>query len=145
MPRHEESLHLPYTPQQCFALVADVASYPQFLPWCKAARVLNHTDKAMTAELVIAFHHLHESYTSQITLTPDTSIEVIQTKGPFERLNTHWRFTPDENGTGCTLSFAIDFKFRSKILDALIGTLFHKATQKMTAAFVQRAHTLYRV
>ena len=144
MPRHEETLHLPYTPEQCFALVADVASYPQFLPWCKAARIISSSQNLITAELVISFHHLRESYTSQISLTPSSRIAVRQTSGPFERLDTLWQFTPNADGDGCTILFSIDFKFRSRMLDMLIGNLFHKATQKMTAAFVARAHVLYR-
>jgi coenzyme Q-binding protein COQ10 len=143
MPRHEEILHVPYSPEQCFALVKDVENYPKFLPWCKAARILSSSEHLITAELVIAFHHLRESYTSRITLTPCSRIDVHQTSGPFEHLDTIWQFSPQEQGEGCTIHFAIDFRFRSKMLDMLIGSLFHKATQKMTSAFVQRSHTLY--
>lgn len=141
MQRHSETLTLPYTPEQCFALVADVARYPEFLPWCKAARILSASPTAMTAELVIAFHSLRESYTSSITLTPHTRIQVQQLKGPFSTLNTTWEFTPTDNGT--QLTFCLEFAFRSKILEALIGKLYFKAVEKMTHAFVTRAHALY--
>lgn len=144
MHQHQETIHLPYSSQQCYELVADVASYPQFLPWCKAARILAHTENQMRAELVIMFHQLRESYTSDIHLEPYERITIEQTKGPFSQLHTVWEFHPDDASGGCTLSFAIRFQFRSKMLDMLIGNLFHKATKKMTTAFVQRAHALYK-
>lgn len=134
-------MHLPYSPQQCFALVADVARYPEFLPWCKAARILSRSERSMNAELIIAFHHLRESYTSHITWDEPHSLNVRQVKGPFDLLVTQWTFAPDEHGT--TLHFHMQFRFRSKLLDALIGKLYSKAVEKMTSAFVTRAHALY--
>ena len=141
MPKHEETLTLPYTPQQCFELVADVARYPEFLPWCKAARVSSRTDYSMNAELVISFHSLRESYTSHITLERPARIEVRQINGPFEVLDTLWQFKEIDGGT--EIFFSLEFRFRSRLLEAVIGKLYHKAVEKMTAAFVTRAHLLY--
>ena len=142
MPRHTEQQHSPYTPEQLFALVADVEKYPQFLPWCRAARILDRGEKEFLAELIISFAHHRESYTSRVSLDYPNEIHVEMARGPFEHLSNHWRFMPKEEG-GTTIDFMLDFKFRSKILEKLIGSLFGKAVQKMVTAFKARADELY--
>lgn len=141
MPAHTETQILPYTPEQLFALVADVARYPEFLPWCKAARILEKGERDMLAELVISYHHLSESYTSRVTLAPYSAIDVVMVKGPFEYLTNSWRFTPENGGT--RIDFDLDFQFRSKMLERLMGGFFTKATAKMMDAFKARAAALY--
>lgn len=145
MPSHSESRLLPYTPQQLFALVADIEQYPAFLPWCRAARILSRSEGEFLGELVISFHHLTESYTSRVVLNPPEQgagrIDVTMVKGPFEHLTNQWVFTPAQGGT--QIDFALDFKFRSRILEKLIGGLFAKATARMVAAFTERAGVLY--
>ncbi|NBO17733.1 MAG: type II toxin-antitoxin system RatA family toxin [Proteobacteria bacterium] len=147
MPSHAERCTLPYTTQQLFDLVADIERYPEFLPWCRAARVLERREGEFIGELVISFHHLTESYTSRVTLsrpaTPQDSgsIAVVMVKGPFEHLTNHWKFSPAPQGT--EVDFALDFKFRSRIMEKLIGGLFTKATAKMVEAFTERAAAMY--
>jgi coenzyme Q-binding protein COQ10 len=141
MPRHTEQQLSPYTPKQLFDLVVDIEKYPQFLPWCRAARILERNENEFLGELVISFAHITESYTSRVTLSEPHSIDVVMVKGPFEHLTNHWKFTPTENGT--RIDFALDFKFRSRILEKLIGSLFSKATGKMVTAFKKRAQELY--
>lgn len=136
----------PYSPAQLFALVADVESYPDFLPWCRAARVLSRDGSGMEAELVISFSAFTESYVSRVDLAPpgveDGRIAVVMTKGPFDHLTNHWRFVPLEDG-GTQIELALDFRFRSRLLDSLVGSLFERATLKMTRAFKERAEALY--
>lgn len=141
MTSHHETQFSPYQPAQLFALVADVERYPEFLPWCRAARVLERDEKRMLAELVISFKHITEQYTSEITLTHPSEIRVTMVKGPFLYLSNHWRFTPKDGGT--EIEFTLDFKFKSVILDKLIGAFFTRATQKMVEAFRKRADALY--
>jgi coenzyme Q-binding protein COQ10 len=146
MPHHTEQQFSPYSPQQLFDLVADIEKYPQFLPWCRAARIIERKDGEFLGELVISFAHLTESYTSRVKLTPPEDskpgiIDVVMVKGPFEYLANHWKFTPTEGGTN--IDFSLDFKFRSRILEKLIGSLFGKATAKMVSAFKERATALY--
>ncbi len=143
MPSHTETQILPYTPEQLFALVADVARYPEFLPWCKAARVSERTDTTFLGELVIHYKGLHESYVSQVTLTPHSAIDVVMVKGPFEYLTNRWHFTPENGGT--RVEFALDFKFRSRLLEHMMGGFFTKATEKMIDAFRERAEALYGI
>lgn len=141
MPSHREIQYLPYSPEQLFTLVADVEKYPEFLPWCRAARVMERKDNEFLGELVISFAHHRESYVSRIVLSPHHAINVTMVRGPFEHLTNQWRFTPEQGGT--RIDFALDFKFRSKLLEKLIGALFAKATAKMVTAFQQRAEALY--
>jgi len=138
---------MPYAPQALFDLVADIERYPEFLPWCRAARIIERKESEFMGELVINFLHLTESYTSRVTLDPaptpeaTAAIDVVMVKGPFEYLTNHWRFIPTEGGT--QIDFALDFKFRSRILEKLIGGLFTKATIRMVTAFKERADALY--
>jgi coenzyme Q-binding protein COQ10 len=147
MPSHAEQKHSPYNTQQLFDLVADVERYPDFLPWCRAARILERGEGYMLAELVISFSHLTERYTSRVTLSrpvlpqQEGAIDVTMVKGPFEHLVNRWRFAPAASGT--QIDFFLDFKFRSRLLEKLIGSLFAKATAKMVGAFNDRADALY--
>lgn len=141
MIRHREQQFSPYSAEQLFALVADVEKYPAFLPWCRAARILENSESEFLAELVISFAHLSESYISRVKLSPNREISVNMVHGPFEYLHNEWLFTATDNGT--MIDFEIDFKFRSRILEKLIGPLFQKANAKMVAAFKKRADELY--
>ena len=147
MPTHHNVEHSPYSTTQLFALVADVARYPEFLPWCRAARILSRSEHEMLAELVISFLNISESYTSRVTLHPPASdqsegrIEVTMVKGPFNHLTNYWKFVPKEDGSCIELD--LDFRFKSRLLESLIGGVFERATMKMTAAFKERAEALY--
>lgn len=141
MPSHSEQKILPYSAEQHFDLVVDIEKYPEFLPWCRAARVLERKEGEIRAELVISFAHMTERYTSCVVMNRPHAIDVTMVKGPFEHLVNRWKFTAMENGT--QIDFFIDFKFKSKILEKLIGSMFSKATDKMIDAFDARAKQLY--
>jgi len=141
MPNHHDVQHFNYTPEQLFILVADVQRYPEFLPWCKAARISGRTEDRFMAELVISYKGLSESYTSQVTLTPHSHIDVVMIKGPFEHLTNRWHFTPENGGT--RVEFWLDFKFRSRMLEMMMGSFFSRASAKMVDAFQARAEALY--
>lgn len=143
MPLHAEQQFSIYTPQQLFDLVADVEKYSEFLPWCRAARILERRENSFTAELIISFAHFTESYVSLVSLHPHHAIEVTLVRGPFEHLANHWKFIPVEQG-GTIIDFSLDFKFRSALLEKLIGSLFARATAKMVSAFKTRADQLYK-
>ena len=149
MPSHSDHTILPYSPSQLFALVADIEKYPEFIPWCRAARITGQSGNQLTAELVVSFKHITESYVSRVTLSPPENeksaagIDVEMVSGPFEHLTNQWKVAPSDEGT--RVEFAIDFKFRSKLLDMLVGGLFMKANSKLTEAFRKRADALYSV
>ena len=142
MPTHAEKRILPYRPRQLFDLVADIERYPEFLPWCLAARVRARDGTLVTADLVIGFKMFREAFTSRVTLDPGgRRIDVCYQNGPFKYLNNHWVF--EDHPTGCTIDFYVDFEFRSKFLQKLIGVLFEEAVRRMVAAFEARARALY--
>ena len=116
MPTHAERQIVPYRPDQLFDLVADVGKYPQFLPWCVAARVRSRTDRELVADLTIGFGPFRESFTSRVTLDRPHRIRVRYENGPFRYLNNQWAFASDP--AGCKLNFFVDFEFRSRILQA---------------------------
>ncbi len=153
MPVHDEQRLVPYTPEQMFALVADVARYPEFLPWCAGARIrtrerIEGVDR-MTADLIVAYKVFRERFTSRVTLDEgnDTSrIEVEYLDGPFTHLINRWAFAPhtDESGRpGTRVGFFVDFDFKSRTLQKMIESRFSEAVIKMGDAFVERAHELY--
>ena len=146
MPTHSETRELPYTAQQMYDLVADVGRYPEFLPWCAAARIRSETDKGrhrvMDADLVISFKVFRERFTSRVTLWPDDmKIDTEYLDGPFRYMESSWRFEDMENG--CKVHFHVDFEFRNRVLQGIIGVVFNDAMQRIVRAFEKRADTLY--
>ncbi|WP_026986306.1 type II toxin-antitoxin system RatA family toxin [Fodinicurvata fenggangensis] len=145
MPVHAEKRKVPYTSRQLFDLVADVKSYPEFLPWCLAARIKSHEDNVIYADLVIGFKMLRERFTSRVELHEEDpenlTIDVNYVEGPFKYLNNHWKFIPDEEG--CLIDFYVDFEFRSRLLQRVMQPLFNEAVRRMVAAFESRAKELY--
>ena len=143
MPTHAETKILPHRPDQMFDLVADVGRYPEFLPWCVAARVRSRTDTLLVADLIIGFKGVRESFTSRVTLDREAmTIDVLYQDGPFKYLNNNWKFKNLESDH-CALDFYVDFEFKSRILQHLIGMLFNEAVRRMVRAFEQRADQLY--
>jgi coenzyme Q-binding protein COQ10 len=142
MPTHAEKKILPYTPQQMYALVADVEKYPEFLPWCLASRIRKREGAVMFADLIIGFKMVRERFTSRVELNEaERRINVQYTDGPFQYLNNHWIFLEHEGG--CCVDFYVDFEFRSKMLQKIMGLLFNEAVRRMVQAFETRADNLY--
>jgi len=146
MPKHSESRFLPYTPLQMYELVADVTSYPDFLPWVAAARVRGITpqggNEVMEADLVVSFRVFRERFGSRVTLFPDASrIDTEYIDGPFRHMQSRWRFW-DADG-GCKIEFDVDFEFRNRLLQGAAGMFFHEAMQRIVRAFEHRARELY--
>lgn len=126
-----------------FALVADVGRYPEFLPWCVAARVRAREGNTFTADLIVAFSAFREQFTSRVNLDEaNREITIEYLDGPFQKLTNRWHFVPTDDG-GTVVEFDIDFSFKRKVLESLISGMFTRAIQKMTASFDARAHQLY--
>ena len=142
MPTHAEKRRLPYSPDKLYALVADIERYPEFLPWCVAARIRRREGDVLIADLVIGFKMLRERYTSRVTLHENQRIDVVYSEGPFKYLNNHWIFHPLADGT-TMIEFYLDFEFRSRVLQTLMGALFNEAVGLMVGAFEKRARQLY--
>ena len=149
MPKHHEIKTLPYSASQMYDLVADVASYPQFLPWNSAARITSRTPvdggEVMEADLVISFKVFRERFASRVRLYPgDKRIDTEYLDGPFKHMKSTWGFK-DRDGGGCDVEFFVDFEFRNAILQGIIGMVFNDAMQRIVRAFERRAAVLYGV
>jgi len=142
MPRHSETRHLPYTPEQMFELVADVRRYAEFLPWVVAVRIRSDSAEEMIADLVVGFKALREKFTSRVHKHRPDRIHVDYIEGPLRHLHNEWAFRPDGQG-GVFVDFSVDFEFKSRLFEALAGQYFDKALRKMTSAFCDRAAALY--
>jgi coenzyme Q-binding protein COQ10 len=153
LPQHQESRDLPYTARQIFDLVADIESYPKFLPWNSAARIksrklLADGAEELAADLVISFKVFRERFGSRVVLwpqDPETGTLRIDTEyldGPFRHMKSGWAFTDRPEG-GCKVDFFVDFEFRNAILQKLIGVVFHEAMSRIVRAFDERAKALY--
>lgn len=129
--------------QQIFDLVADVEKYPEFLPWCAGARITKQiSDTEFMAELIISFKGISESYTSRVTLSPNKAVRSELVKGPFKHLVNDWHFQ-EYNNEETEISLDLEFEFKSKLLNAMIGGVFAKSSEKMISAFRRRADELY--
>jgi coenzyme Q-binding protein COQ10 len=147
MPTHSEKRKLPYTARQMYDLVADVARYPEFLPWTSAARIRSRTPRpdgaeVVEADLVISFKVFRERFGSRVTLWPDEMrIETEYLDGPFRYMRSNWAFRDVEGG--CEVNFFVDFEFRNAILQRVIGVVFDEAMRRVVRAFEARALDLY--
>ncbi|MCZ4266547.1 type II toxin-antitoxin system RatA family toxin [Rhodobacteraceae bacterium R_SAG6] len=147
MPTHSETRPMPYSAQQMYDLVADVGSYPKFLPWCAAARIRSRTpqgaSEVMEADLVISFKVFRERFGSRVVLHPDEhKIDTEYLDGPFRYMKSNWAFADRPDG-GCDVSFFVDFEFKNAVLQGIIGVVFNEAMQRIVRAFERRAAELY--
>lgn len=148
MPHHSDSRIVPYSADQMYALVADIESYPQFLPWNSAARIRSRKpgpegNEVIEADLVISFKVFRERFGSRVTLWPaQKRIDTQYLDGPFKYLTSGWTFADQPEG-GSRVEFFVDFEFRNAILGRVIGVVFHEAMVRIVRAFEERAKVLY--
>jgi coenzyme Q-binding protein COQ10 len=142
MPHHAETRRLPWTAGQMFDLVADVARYPEFLPWVQGLRVLKAEGDVVTADMIVGFKMIRERFTSRVKLDRPGHVRVDYISGPLRRLDNDWHFRPTGDG-GCEIDFSVDFEFRSKMFERLAGMFFGEAFKRMVGAFEARAEQIY--
>ena len=142
MPHHHERRILPHSAAQMYELVADIRTYPTFLPWVSAIRVKSDTETEVLADMIVGFKALRETFSSRVIKTPKSAISVEYLDGPMKHLQNDWLFEDLPDG-GSTVDFTVDFAFRNPIFEALAGQFFDSALRKMTGAFITRADQLY--
>ncbi|WP_323042055.1 type II toxin-antitoxin system RatA family toxin [Gemmobacter sp.] len=148
MPTHHETRRLPHTARQMYDLVADVARYPEFLPWNSAARIrsrkpLEGGREVMEADLIISFKVFRERFGSRVVLDPGAmTVDTEYLDGPFRHMKSTWAFRDRPEG-GCEVEFFVDFEFRNAILQKVIGVVFNEAMLRIVRAFEDRARVLY--
>ncbi|GHC62977.1 type II toxin-antitoxin system RatA family toxin [Limoniibacter endophyticus] len=148
MQKFETIRRVKHSPEQMFALVADVEQYPQFLPLCEALTIRSTRErdghKLLIADMTVGYKAIRETFTSQVFLKPEENrIEVSYVDGPFRHLNNIWRFTPAEDGSD--VHFYIEYEFKNRILGALMGTMFERAFRTFAEAFEARADKVYEM
>ncbi len=147
MPTHQETRTVPYTARQMYDLVADVRGYPDFLPWCAAARVggrtlRNNGSELVRAELVISFKVFRERFGSRVVLWPDEGrIDTEYVDGPFRHMRSNWAFSDVERG--CEVDFFVDFEMKNPLLQGAVRVVFNEAMHRVVRAFERRAAELY--
>ncbi len=141
MPEVRTAEFIPYSKQQMFELVNDVDAYPQFLPWCSAARVERRLENGIVATLTISKGPLQHSFTTENRNSSHDRIEMALLEGPFKRFHGVWRF--DEAPGGCNVSLDLDFEFSSGLFTRALSKVFRLLTTSMVDAFRTRARDLY--
>jgi coenzyme Q-binding protein COQ10 len=142
MPAHRETKELPYSAAQMYALVADVGSYPAFLPWVVGTRIRQDSETEMLADVLVGFKGLREQFSSRVVKVQNQSIDVDYLDGPLKQLHNEWRFR-DNSAGGSEIEFYVEFTFKNRVFETLAGKMFSKALHKMTSAFVARAEEIY--
>ncbi|MFN3988803.1 MAG: type II toxin-antitoxin system RatA family toxin [Erythrobacter sp.] len=142
MPGIREIRRLPYSAEQMFDLVADVARYGEFLPWVVATRVRSNSETEMLADMVVGFKAIRESFTSRVRKTRPLEIDVHYVDGPLSDLDNVWKFRAIDDRT-CEIDFLVEFTFKNRLFEKIAGQYFDKAFRKMVEAFETRAAQLY--
>ncbi len=142
MPSYAETRTLPYGQNDLFDLVADVESYPEFLPWCVGSKVFDRNERQFLATLTIGYGGLREDYTSRVELNPYSSIKATAVEGPFKYLINSWTFATaghDRTAVSCV----IDFELNSWLLSKALTPVLSVASRELLAAFEMRAAKKY--
>jgi ribosome-associated toxin RatA of RatAB toxin-antitoxin module len=134
-----------YSPQEMYALVTAIDQYPQFLPWCDQARVLDADATGVTAEVGIAFSGLRQTFTTRNDHIEGQQVRMKLVKGPFSTLEGEWNFLPVGDGAqrACKVELTLRYGFSNATLGLLIGPVFDKIAGSMVDAFVKRANQVY--
>ncbi len=138
----EKTVLVAHTAEQMFRLVDEVEDYPQFMPWCGGATVNDMQGTTMHATLHINYHHIRQHFSTQNQRTPPHRIDIALMDGPFRHLEGSWRFIPlsDE---ACKIEFRLQYEFSNKLLEKLVGPVFHHIANTFVDAFIHRADKVY--
>lgn len=132
-----------HTPEQMYKLVNEVEFYPEFLPWCRSARVLERDELAQRASIEIAKGPLNKAFTTRNTMRPNERIELSLENGPFSKLNGVWQFEP-LGDKGCKILLDIEFEFSGRMISLVLGPVFTDICSTLIDAFVKRADRVYK-
>ena len=149
MIKHSETRSSKYSSDKMFDLVADIENYPDFIPWCSNALITSRLEKkeddteVLMADMSISFKIFRESFSSRVTLYPlSKEITVEYIDGPFKFLSNRWIFTSCNDG--CIINFNVEFEFKSRMMQSLIGLVFQEAMRRIVSSFEERADSLYK-
>jgi ribosome-associated toxin RatA of RatAB toxin-antitoxin module len=138
----EKSVLLPYSAEQMFALVDNVADYPLFLPWCGGASVSEVGKNKIHATVHINYLQIKQSFTTENVRQPPHNIEMTLQDGPFRCLDGNWHFT-ELSPSACKIEFKLHYEFSNKLLEKILGPVFHFVANSFVDAFTHRAEKVY--
>lgn len=138
----EKSVLLPYSAEQMFVLVENVPDYPIFLPWCGGASMQSTGENRVRATVHINYHQIKQSFTTENIVQAPHRIDITLQDGPFRQLDGHWLFT-ELSPTACKIEFRLHYEFSSKLLEKLVGPVFHYVANSFVDAFTKRAEQVY--
>jgi ribosome-associated toxin RatA of RatAB toxin-antitoxin module len=143
----KKSVLLWYSAHEMYGLVTDIPAYPQFLPWCERAEVLERDANGMTARLSLAYAGVRHAFTTRNEHVPDRSVLVNLVDGPFSRLDGTWLFRPlgvaGEAQRACKIEFDLCYAFSSKALEAVVSPVFDRIANTFVDSFVKRAEQVH--
>jgi len=138
----QRSALVPYSAAQMFAIVDDIESYPEFLPWCSGTTVHQRENDTVEATLQLQRGELRKSFRTRNTSQPTESIEMDLVDGPFRHLHGKWCFS-QLSDAGSKVELDLSFEFASNVVDVLFGRFFEEICNSLVDAFRKRADTLY--
>jgi len=138
----EKTVLVPYSAEQMFLLVDRVEVYPQFLPWCGGASVSVVNENTVHATVHIDYHHVKQSFTTENVRNPPNRIDITLQNGPFKHLDGCWCFIPLD-ASACKIEFRLHYEFSNKLLEKIVGPVFHYIASSFMDAFIQRAEKVY--
>jgi len=139
----KKSALIPYSASQMFELVYDVASYPQFLPWCHSARVLSETEDKICGQIEVARVGIRQTFSTCNRFERGRHMSIDLLDGPFRKLVGSWRFTPLREDAS-KVELELDFEFSGGLIDKAFGTVFNQIANTLVDAFCKRADDVYR-
>jgi ribosome-associated toxin RatA of RatAB toxin-antitoxin module len=134
-----------YSPQEMYVLVTRVSQYPEFLPWCDHAYVVDQDASGMTAEVGLSFGGVRQSFTTRNTHTEASRVDMVLVNGPFSHLDGQWNFHPIGDGSqrACKVELTLNYGFDNATLGKLVGPVFDRLAASLVDAFVKRAQQVY--
>jgi ribosome-associated toxin RatA of RatAB toxin-antitoxin module len=138
----DRSALVPYTPGEMFALVSDIESYPQFLPWCQGTRILSRDIDEVRASIEFAVGGVTRSFTTRNRYQTNKMIEMHLVDGPFSQLDGFWRFDP-LGKEGSKIALFLEYGFSSRVLGLVVGPIFGQIANTLVDSFQQRAVQIY--
>lgn len=130
-----------YSPEQLFALAADIESYPSFVPGCRAARIVARAGGRLRVENVFGFGPVRQPFETRAELKPPSELAIVSCDGPWRHFSMNWRFLPDR--AGCRLSCEVALDFESRMLNLVASVAAVEVERQVLAAFEHRAEKLF--
>ncbi len=133
---------VPYSAEEMYRLVADIGSYPKFLPWCGGTRLLKQEEDVVEAAITIAYHGVQKTFTTRNLLQKNKMMEMQLVEGPFRHLHGYWRFTALEE-RACKIELDLEFEVANPLVATVLNPVFSGIVSQLVDAFHRRAVELH--